>query len=563
MKQHPIILILGKDVRRLIWFAVPTGLFAGADRFAVLAQAFGDEPSQLALIIQWPLIFFVSLALGAEDRAVGINAFWPTRPIAATQIALAKWAGIIVLLLAPLGLIELIRALQHDVSIGVAVAIVVERLAVVSVVALLGLLLGISTETLLRAMAVVMAAVVLTTSAVILGVDGWIGMLLRELRDSPVSITSRFVFGVGLFLFCLLGVSVLVFRLRSARTAAIGFFGALTISAVFSNWTDWQIIPEPYDDSVTTEGPPDLDVTVIPYGDLRITRSTGGSNSRATLGLPIHYEWPAPQYAVSQIRKESALHLPDGQQIESATEGRSSLMVGSLLNMLRDQIGLRPHPPVSMDQLKRMDGMQSSRGDALINLSMRVLEQHQSRKVSVETRLLMDLVEAQQLATLPLSEGATWAGGGEILVIQEPTLKNTTGDLEVPILKSRATSLLIPKGIHRPDTPIAGLFYGFALINESRQEVSIAFRFGPNSILAKGTFPIRTLRPRFRFIESLNDPETPPYQNGFNQAWLDGAELLVIITKPAGTHVQDVVFEDLALPRPTIRLEQTGPVLTQ
>ncbi|GAB5559397.1 MAG: hypothetical protein SynsKO_10440 [Synoicihabitans sp.] len=555
MNLQPIFSILAKDLKRATWFALPAIISVYGDRFLVFAANLENSSAQLASFVQWPLIFFVALALGAEDRAIGDRTFWRTRPISSFQVGLAKILGLSILLIVPIAMLEFIRASQHDVPLIVALAMTLERAGTVAVIALFGLLLGALTDSLLRAVAVIVVSVAVVMLAVIAGFNSWIQFLTGGFQLPEVSTASRITIGVILLIGSFSSLLIASYRFNSARWAAAGVVFSVAASMAIANAWRWQLVAEPSspESSPVYEG--DIDFSVQHFRDLEVVSMRGAQNSQAELGLSIHYDWNTPSLAINGVRKESKITLPNGSMIENEIEGHSMLIYYSFQKMLREELGLPRNDTFEKRWLKILTkGRTTSREHHLVTLPTQTLKSFEQQLATVETRFVLSLAEPKILSTSAPRSGERTAHNGEVFQTRSPKfLKN--GDLEIPVLNSRATSLLYPRGIHRPDRQKSGRFYGFALVNRSRNEASISIRYGSILVFHQGAFPTRMVKPRFRGAESLSPTSSDLEPTPLDQAWLEEAELVIVAAHPIGEASQTVTFRDLKLPSPELPKE--------
>ncbi|WP_221029549.1 hypothetical protein [Actomonas aquatica] len=551
MNLRPCLLLLRKDLVRLAVLVVPALLLMWADRFV----AFGTlQPSRTfndfgvwTTVLQWPLIVLVGMALGNEDRAIGDQTFWRTRPIPPGQVLLAKLLALGLTLVLPASVFEFIRALQHDLPASLAAVIAVERFATVGLISSIALLLGAASPSILRAIIAVVVMVVAVLLFLLADQQFQWVKAVKALRLVEVSAGSRQVVSVVIWGLATLGLLHQLYRRANARLVLFGGPLALIGGLLIGQWWFVQVVAEPHDAPPTNPvDPADLPALRLRNAhEFGVIQRTSGPTPSIRLGVPAQLDTSTDSFAAEILFAESELTFPDGTTYNTRwSNPYFPLPLQTARKALQQEVGLRAHRTYLGDA--RADHYRPN--FQIGQVPQPTIQPWQGRDADLTSKVRVRYSRLRLATTLPLERGASWAEAGvRLQVLGRPQWQHDR--IELPILQSRATSLLHPTGALRPDQRLLDRFFGFALINRTTQEAALAVQFGyQNSSELGATFEQRILRPRFADAEGMADDTFSITSATIDEQWLEQAELVIFVSDHVGEVDQTLDFGPITLP---------------
>jgi hypothetical protein len=542
--------IFRKDLRHL---RLPLALWAGLLVARALVVVLAGTPieselgrremltraSEMLSLLEVLFQAVVVARLFHEEAAVGLNAFWLTRPyrrgaLTAAKLAVAAIALIAVPALRDSAILMVFGATAADLGRAAATTIIsntVSTLAFTVVAVLTPSLAGFVMAIL--GVVVAFVVVVVTTSTL---QAFWMAAPSPFGRPSfTIDVTSQLM-GTMLLVPAVIGIVRYQYWRRSWwRGAALALVCLIGLQVVSEQWP-WRFARqrEPQPDAwpastravLVSDEPPNA--SRVQIGPRAMARHV---NARVDLeGMP-------GQFQVQSIYTRGRLALDDGTTIGSAQTGRftGQMLVGATTSV-RTAVGVAVMEP-STEQ-----SYTYAVWPALLQMSESDYTKHRGQRGRLDATLEFYLRRSRVVATLPLTLHATWNGAGvhAEIVRLEPQADGI--DLQVRWWK-----------IESPIRPRLGDVHELVLRNRRRSEAvgagrtsNLAFRparlpFGIDLLPAPGTMRVLELD----FPARWEKPATPIR---VDRDWLADAELAIVESTYGGRVTKDLAVDSFQVP---------------
>jgi len=257
-----------------------------------------------------------------------------------------------------------------------------------------------------------------------------------------------------------------------------------------------------------------------------------------------------PEGRIIQVASISSnMRFSDGQELPLQKIGREFWPYWSSVaqaTAVCRQLGLQPpeFPPDAVKQPRLM----------LFNVPDGTAAAHQGEKGTLTATLKLYELQFRDLARMPALSGSHWTHDGQVWRIRRMDLE--PGKVVATLQHLRATSVLVTNGTARPDLRSDGYRYALALINRSRGEFALGYRWWSSMDAPQWTVDIDTRNAEFtEFWKMGGSPIAVPKDS----AWLEGAELVILSAEPVGYFDKQVVLRDFEIPQVADRPEAEAP----
>lgn len=551
MSASLFLLVLNKDLRRFLPWASLVVAMTLLNRF-LAPHVIGSHLqalTQWTSLLPWPLALISGLLLGQEDRAIGDQAFWHTRPIPGLTLVAAKFTALLLFVVLPAAAADVIRAAQHDVHGSTLALIGLERVLYFGPLTTVGLYLGATNRSLLRCLAAVVA-VALTVFVILFSSDS-IRLDGRplDLIDPAVSSNDRLVVGFGGFLLLSGALSIALYHTRRAHFLAIvAALGTVVVTLATVAWP-YPLLSTPGD---AVHPGPDVPAAI----DLRIeapltARVTGQSNARdpeVNLALSARASVSPRATILGNLQATAKITLPDGKVRQFNDRSRKVFIVANFLTVraLRDPFSIPEERSRGLPDFLSMRGLR---------LPLHDLIAFTGQPMALDLDLNYEAYHARWDQRVPLSIGARGAREGTLVEVTDIQTVARSDGLRLQILNSHATSVFAPFGTLRPDQLVyTGIRDSLVLINRMTGAVSTAEREGRHySSRTDDTFPAESQWLVFRhaYLPGTTDPNT---RVAVDDTWREHSDIVFLHTEPLGPHTQSYHFDAVKIPRPVLEL---------
>ena len=553
-----ILHIARKDLTRLRWMLLFWVALVGA-RVVLFSMgpffAFADEMRHIVFLQLREMLTLVELLMMAivtarlvhEDAAVGVNAFWLTRPYHPRSLIAAKLlvAAIGVALPAALGdVAELLiaRARASDLIVALPGVYGGHARWVLALLVLGALTASLGTF----ALAIVGIAVASTIllSLFLIGAILFLGDTASSGGGRNGDDTSAFIAWAAYFATAL-GVIAYQYRYRRRGRAVALAVAGLAATLILPAYWPWRFAQRPQPDpgawARNREATPAQVAVDRPPTVIRLDRPTPDGRTRlivteATLaGTP-------PEFEVSNVDVQSVLELSNGSRVqtqniqpsdvvefEPARTGRSPLQA-ALADVKLLTEPTRRAPPIAV----------------VASLTEADFVRHRGTSARLAATVDFDLLRSSEIGVLALTKGAMLRRGRS--VIEVLSIDRSDDRCAVAIREWSVDPLL---------APAHGGQLQFVLRNRVRREaVTGDQRFMSGATMASSLFIVPLIVPdRSRFrpgYQRLKYPQSFERSGrgpAIDAAWLDEAELVVVETAYAGSVRRSITIDDFAIPK--------------
>lgn len=525
--------------------------YLGTYYFGLFQSAVNPFASILPAMVRWVLTFLVTVAIVQEDRLFAPNEFWLTRPIRPRTLLASKLVllGAILVLPAFLGTIAL--ALAAGGSFGLSLLVGIETAATVTAMALVTILLAATTRSILQACAVIVV-LWLAVVVVVLAVQAWWPGLHLPRMSPGVSVGTRALVGMVLAIGGLAVVLDVTYRKRRYATTIPLVLALAALVLIGVRYWPVSLIPEP---APLTSDAPAADaagaanahrVKLIPRGpaqtrDSRVTYV--GKPPRPVrvqeVSVPTELELAVPDRYVEATRIATVLTAADGSTHTYGNLYQHNIDQRQRYEALRLTLGLPPqprkwtvfYPHLTLLELGEGENPappdHPARLDAKVNL--------------VEHRYDIDV-------TLPLRAGATLRRPGELWRVDVANLRDD-GAMHVILRCISPTSVLHPIGRAAPgslESSSIHAAFGLVLRNRRLHEFAVTATIGRRK--AGWSSGLETVVFEYVF-DRYESAVTATPTKGFDRAWLDDAEVVLLTSRLTGEWTQDYAIDGFYLER--------------
>jgi hypothetical protein len=233
----------------------------------------------------------------------------------------------------------------------------------------------------------------------------------------------------------------------------------------------------------------------------------------------------------------STLQLGDGRPLELPPIGIQAWPFWSDVNeraAICRALGIA-HPPFP-------DEKEESRRLSLFSITPEQGAPFETRPARYSGVMVFDEFAFHEETRLPARIGARSSRLGEVWKLKgfEERDGSTIAELRYLV----ATTVLVPEGPAQVGLPW-NRRRGFAMMNPGRGEYALAVTtWGSWEV---GTGPLAVVRRFVRFGKRFHNDGSPAGES-IDRAWLDGAELIVLVSQPVGTFEKRVALDNFVLP---------------
>lgn len=336
--------LFSKDLRRLRWSIIGWSALVGARTLIntvgadIALGGFGPQLGIGELSVLLSLMYLLLLALLVsrlvhDEPLVGRDAFWLTRPIAPGALMAAKLVFATLFFIAlPLAGTVIVPAVFGTGAGDIARTIPVVALNQVILVTLLMALAAVTpslTRYVLAMVGVIAAFVTLTASTILLTL--WVTEEIQESTDAGLPDPTPAV--VGGMLIVLIALAVIIYQYRTrrlGRALTIAGIGTAVLLLVLERW-NWSFADQPQ-----------FELTAAPQDTPALTVSLDGSRPRVSDTFRLRRRTPPrkeiaahaivtgvpPEFNVRTIVARSRLELPAGEVLQTGGNTSNAVLSG-------------------------------------------------------------------------------------------------------------------------------------------------------------------------------------------------------------------------------------------
>jgi hypothetical protein len=494
------------------------------------------------------VIFVVVIAVMQADVTVGDKAFWRTRPIARGSLLGAKLLFLLATLILPAVVANIFVARAVDASGPMTLGIVLESAGTILVVALLAALVASLTSTMIQAIGVVLAAVLIF---VIMG-SAFAPIATRMSIPVPWQLNVAYpgprIATLGLYgaVALLIALTHQVLTLRTGRTLALY---AVMVPIVIFGASRWPIMlgsPAKADEFPATLAPSEgIQIMLKPPSDNNFSsayiRDWATRRDVPAEFVSIEADMgTAPVGRIVQVQSiSSKLRFGDGRELTFPATDRPfwpgwshARQVASICK----ELGLDPPPP----QIE---------GPSPRNLRLFTIASDQARSVSGKPATLLATLKLYELAfheemRLPAREGVASNHDGQRWELRG--INPEDGEVFMTLRHLNATTMFDPSGAATSDRS-DGYLRGFVLLNRKLGEYAFTVDRWGSSYSAPGVLSVTDLY--FRFKERWHNGGVRA-EGAIDAAWLGDAELVILVAKTVGTFEKAISLDNFQVPKP-------------
>jgi len=545
--MRTVLLILKKDLRHLWALAILGVLFSFLSTLGWYWDLWPRSSGMLVFVFSQiapvVVLFILSVAIVQSDPPAGDRAFWRTRPISPGSLLSAKLLLLFLVFAVPSLAVNLYLAFSMDTPFRVALGMVIESTGMIAVESLVFAMIGSVTRSLMQAAAAALAAfLVVVAATVLVPLPLFFVPWRMDLPDHAARMAS-----IGLFS-GLAALGLVVHQYATRRLARTLVLGAMLIPAVLACASHWPLsIPMPKAASELQAKPGTSDSVQVMLIPPVVTWSVGYMNDPAT-GKSVRSHTMAlnaalrsiPEGRIIQIESiSSAMRFGDGQPLPLEKIGREFWPYWSSVaqaTAVCRQLGLQP-PALPADAVKQPKLR-------LFNVPDEMAVAHKGEKGTLTATLKLYELQFRDLARMPAASGSHWTHDGQMWRIRRMALEQ--GRVVATLQHLRATSVLITEGAARPDSRPDQYRFALALINRSRGEFALGYHSWSSMDAPQWTVDINTRNAEFtEFWKMGGSPIAVPTDN----AWLEGAELVILSAEPVGHFDKQVALRDFEIPQ--------------
>jgi hypothetical protein len=536
-----------KDVRSirwilLVWLVIEVGLAvlvgSGVDARLWDARTIGmvNLEHRTAMWCAEAVFVLVAVWLVQADPLVGSTAFWLTRPVGrSTMLASKAIVAVVFLVAVPLvldGTVFLTSGVtSRDLWQAAAQQLVGQLLYLLPVMAVAALTPNLGRFALGSAIGI---AAWLAMAAVIVERGGFPGH-----RPGGAVVAGLLV---GVTLMCLTCLAVVVHQFLTRRThrslfvGGAGFAGVLAVALIWP----WPMPAAPSEGIDVRQFDPASVVLSVGPDDLRL-RDVGrmssifvGEPSAISFSLEAKAALQVPSgFEVRQAQARTTLRFADGTTLQSGNYG--SYLVGGMEDL--DQPDMIRHVLGPVRVVYSRPQWSPPRELSLLEIPAASMKAHGDQKARCKADLVLGVWTDRVVAEAPARAGARFRYGrfwqGEIL--------DAALERGAIVIRTRESGVLHLQN-HDYD------FRSYLLVNKARGQAIVSIPtftvlFWPPypQVPTTGTLDVRHQTLEFGTYDARDRDFS------VNQAWLDGASLVVIEKSRIGTFTRSIDFGDIVL----------------
>lgn len=546
-----------KDLRRLRWTVVAWCLLVGARTFIDTAGAdiafggFGPQVgiAELSSLLSLSNILLLALLVSGlvhDEPLVGRDAFWLTRPIAPDALLAAKLVFALVFFLAvPLAgdvaVPAAFGARGSDIARTIPVFVVNQSIRVVVLMALAAV-----TPSFVRyvlAIVGVVAAFVMLMGSMLLVVL-WMTEDIQEGGGGGLPDPTPAVVGGTIIVLTALAVIVYQYRRRRlGRALAIAAIGAIVLFAVPERWP-WSFAERPRAESAPAPQDTEALMVALDTGAPRVTDAfmfRRRRSPRKEIAAHATVAGVPPEFGVRAIVARSRLELPDGVVLETHQDKSYTVLSGNVGGSARG-----PSVEAALGGVRLLtrnsatEDLSSQQWPMLLRLDERDFVRYRAQPGRLTASLDVVFERAVARGALPLADGAT-VDIGDVRTAIVRVIRRATG-CTVLLRRSYVESLFsLPRYrnfMYVLRNKTRGEAAGSDVQELSRDGYSAgAFSISAPHVGGRG-FVLEQYELQFPAIAR---PEGSSVD--LDDAWLAGAELVVVETIPAGSISRTVTID--------------------
>lgn len=522
-----------KDVRSIrlllaVWLVIEVGLavLVGSgvdarfwdDRTVYLI----DTEHRIVLYLATAIFALVAIALVQADRLVGTTVFWLTRPVGrSTLLASKAIVAVAFLVLVPLALDAIVffasGVTPPDLWQALAQQLAGQVLFLLPVLAVAALTPNIARFVLVGVLGILAWLVV----------DAGVRALGLPNRAVGAFVAGEFAALTLMAIACLILIVHQYLTRRTRRSSLVGGAGIAGMLVIFLTWP-WPMPASPLPAVDVRQFDPAA--VTIPLGADQLHLREYSITNLLQADATVHYLPPGFQVRQEDVR--TTLRFAGGTLVGPGEKrwGYPDVL-GDHVDLLRRALG-----PVRVIYSRPVWSPPSPSLN-LLQIPARTIEEHGNQAARCKTDILFGVWTDRVAAEVPAHAGARfWYGGFWRGDIVDVTL---TG--HGVWMRTRESGVRLRSGDLAPR-------YGYVLLNRPRGEAIVGtatqtFVFWPNypPVPSAGTFDVRHADVDFSAYYPKDRDLT------VNQAWLDGATLVIVETALMGTFTRSIDFGDIVL----------------
>jgi hypothetical protein len=541
-----VIHLLRKDLRHLWALALAGVAFSLISTIGWYWDLWPIAPGMLVLvasqIMPMVILFIASVAVVQSDPTVGDRAFWRTRPVSPGALLAAKALFLLLVFGLPSLLVNLYLAVSMDAPAPVVLGMVTESTGMILVECLIAALAAALTSSLIQAAALMLATAI---ALLVVASIGSFPLLFVPWRMDMPGNAPR-VAAVELFggMAALVLVAHQFLTRRTARTAVLL---VVLIPIVLFSGGRWPVSIA--SGSLEPGEPPKLQVSsgaqlmLVPPA---VTWSEGWAKSPVA-GKSVRAHTVAINAAIRSVPEgriiqvdsiTSSIRFPGGAELSPETVGRENWPYWSSQTQAEAicrALGLAAPSPSAVPEWQPKLRLFTVINQRAVELA--------GRRGTLTATLKLDERAFRTLVSLPARDGAHWTHDGQMWRVRSITVQK--GDAVAWVQHLRATSILITRGTARPDYNLA-YKYGFVLLNRSRGEFALSTQRWASPDTPQWNVSMTHREVDFGQRRTVGGA---PADGPLDEAWLSGAELVILQSEAVGSFEKQVTLEDFEIPQ--------------